>query len=57
MLLKKVSFFIKNLKVQRTKTTNFNISVRCTYLDNLNIKFYKYFAALLLFIRKPYQNS
>jgi hypothetical protein len=39
--------------VQRT-VTNSNISVRCTFLNSPNTECYKYSAALLLFIRKPY---
>jgi hypothetical protein len=39
------------LKVQRT-VINFHIAVRCTFVNSRDRKFYKYFAALLLFTRK-----
>jgi hypothetical protein len=37
---------------QKKKKRNLNISVLCTFVSNLQIRFYKYFAALPLYLLK-----
>jgi hypothetical protein len=43
------------LKVQRTETLEC-VTVRCTFINSPNHKFYKYFAALLLFVTRACGN-